>query len=72
MQELECPDWVYDYETFVAFDESGRQQFADALQVAATRGDGGQPEQTKLGEQVRPLPPVFVKGTWQDAMSKQK
>jgi hypothetical protein len=63
MQESEGPDWVYDYETFVAFDEAGRQQFADALQVAAARGDDGQANQTKLGEQVRPLPPVFVKGT---------
>ena len=72
MQESEGPDWVYDYETFVAFDEPGRLQFAEALQVAAARGDSKQPEQTKLGEQVRPLPPVFVKGTWQDAMNRQK
>ena len=63
MQESEGPDWVYDYETFVAFDELGRQQYANALRVAAARGEDGQPSQTKLGEQVRPLPPVFVKGT---------
>ena len=72
MQESEGPGWEYDYETFVAFDEAGRQQYADALQVAAARGDGGQPELTKMGEQLSSLPPVFVEGTWQDAMNKQK
>jgi hypothetical protein len=72
MQESEGPDWEYDYETFVAFDKLGRQQFADALRVAASRGSDGQNGQTKLGEQVRPLPPVFVEGTWKDALNKQK
>ena len=69
MQESEGPEWVYDYETFVAFDEPGRQQFVDALQVAASRGETSQPSLTKLGEQVRPLPPVMVKGTWKDALN---
>lgn len=72
MQESEGPGWEYDYETFVAFDKLGRQQFADALRVAASRGSDGQNGQTKLGEQVRPLPPVFVEGTWKDALNKQK
>ena len=67
MQESEGPGWEYDYETFVAFDEPGRQQYADALKAAATRGADDQPGQTKQREQERPLPPVFVKGTWQDA-----
>ncbi len=70
MQESEGPDWKYDYETFVAFDEPGRQQFVDVVKGKATRSGDSQPEKTKLGEQMRPLPPVFVKGTWKDAMNK--
>lgn len=70
MQESEGPDWKYDYETFVAFDEPGRQQFADIVQGKATRSGDSQSVQTKLGEQIHPLPPVFVKGTWKDASKK--
>ena len=73
MQESEGPGWEYDYETFVEFDQSGRQQYVDALQAAAaSRGNDSQPEQTRPGDQMRSLPPVFVKGTWQDAVNGQK
>ena len=67
MQESEGPGWEYDYETFVAFDEPGRQQFANALRTAAARGNGSTSDYDKA---TRPLPPVFVPGTWKDAMKK--
>ena len=67
MQESEGPGWEYDYETFVAFDEAGRQQFANALRTAAARGNGSRSDYDKA---TRPLPPVFVSGTWKDAMKK--
>ena len=68
MQESEGPDWVYDYETFVAFDEPGRQQFVNALRTpAAARGN----DNVEEDKATRPLPPVFVSGTWKDAMKNK-
>jgi hypothetical protein len=69
MQESEGPDWVYDYETFVAFDEPGRQQFVNAQRTAAARGNDSVSDYDKA---TRPLPPVFVSGTWKDAMKNKK
>ena len=70
MQESEGPDWKYDYETFVAFDELGRQQYAAALRTAAARAKDGAPEANKDDVSTRPLPPVFIPGTWKDALKK--
>jgi thiol-disulfide isomerase/thioredoxin len=66
MKESEGDSWTYDYEMFVAFDESGRSQFVDALTNASRRAP-------KAGEkqQVRTAPPVFLKGTWRDALNKK-
>lgn len=71
MQESEGHGWEYDYETFVAFDELGRKQFVDARRVSATRGNGTAPGNDRQSEATRPLPPVFVPGTWKDAMNKK-
>ena len=68
MQESEGPGWEYDYETFVAFDEPGRQQFANALRTPAARGNDGMSDYDKA---THPLPPVFVSGTWKDALKKK-
>ena len=67
MQESEGPDWVYDYETFVAFDEPGRQQFVNGQRVASSRGN----DNVEEDKASRPLPPVFVSGTWKDAMKNK-
>ena len=66
MKETEDEGWTYDYETFVAFDEAGRSQFVNALANAPRRAP-------KAGEkqQVRTAPPVFLKGTWRDALKKK-
>lgn len=71
MQESEGPDWKYDYETFVAFDEPGRQQFVNAQRKAAARGNDSASDYDKENNATRPLPPVFVSGTWKDAMKKK-
>lgn len=67
MKESEGDGWTYDYETFVAFDANGHQQFVEALPNASRRAP-------KAGEQqqIRTAPPVFVKGTWRDALKKKK
>ena len=65
MQESEGPNWTYDYETFVAFDDAGRKQFADAFTVNKARGDKAPKQPTLLT-----APPVFKKGTWRDALKK--
>ena len=71
MQESEGAKWKYNYEKFVKFDEKGRQQFVESLTTAAARSDkGGKPDDEMEKTQMRPLPPVFVPGTWQDAMKK--
>ena len=66
MKESEGDGWTYDYETFVSFDEAGRSQFVNALANAPRRAP-------KAGEkqQVRTAPPVFLKGTWRDALKKK-
>ena len=67
MKLSEGPDWVYDYETFVAFDENGRNEFAATNSQMARRKDA--PEQNHdLDENFQPLPPVMKQGTWQDAI----
>lgn len=71
MQESEGPDWKYDYETFVAFDEPGRQQFVNAQRKAAARGNDSASDYDMENNATRPLPPVFVSGTWKDAMKKK-
>lgn len=65
MQESEGPTWKYDYETFVAFDAKGREEFAAAF---ANASRGTTPAPNEVDEKTLPLPPVFVNGTWQDAM----
>ena len=66
MKESEGDGWTYDYETFVNFDVAGHNQFVDALTNASRRAP-------KAGEsqQIRTAPPVFVKGTWRDALKKK-
>ncbi|MBR1389674.1 MAG: hypothetical protein IJ569_08650, partial [Prevotella sp.] len=62
-------DWQFDYETFVAFDEKGRTEFAKALpehwtiDLARTRSAADNGEQ-------RMLPPTFIKGTWRDLLAR--
>ena len=67
MQESEGANWEYDYETFVAFDAKGRQQYAQSLKAAAARSKDVPGKDDKEDLSTRPLPPVFVKGTWKDA-----
>ncbi len=69
MQESEGPSWTYDYETFVEFDKKGREEFA-AASAAASREARSEKQGTpsEVDKATLPLPPVFVKGTWQDAM----
>lgn len=69
MQESEGPSWTYDYETFVEFDKKGREEFA-AASAAASREARSEKQGTpsEVDKATFPLPPVFVKGTWQDAM----
>lgn len=69
MQESEGDGWTYDYETFVAFDAAGHQQYVDALNANAARQKRAPKVQH---EQLRTAPPVFLKGTWRDALNKNK
>ena len=66
MKESEGDGWVYDYETFVQFDAAGRQQFVNEMSYAGARS-----KDKRLESVVRTAPPVFVKGTWRDAMKKK-
>ena len=68
MKESEGDSWTYDYEEFVAFDESGRNQFVDALNANRARAKNKK-QQTRQVQ--RTAPPVFVKGTWRDALKKK-
>jgi hypothetical protein len=70
MKESEGDSWSYDYETFVAFDAAGRQQFADALNLNRAQKKNA-PKAIKK-QQIRTAPPVFLKGTWRDALKKNK
>ena len=71
MQESEGDGWTYDYETFVAFDAPGHQQFVDYLnrQNAAPRRIGRKDAERK---QILTAPPVFLKGTWRDVLEGKK
>jgi hypothetical protein len=74
MQESEGPDWQYDYETFVKFDEKGLQQFTDALQYkhaasARRTADATPQDDAQQDSQLRSLPPRIINSTWQDALS---
>ena len=66
MQESEGDDWTYDYEEFVTFDAAGHQQFVDALNNNRARRRSA----PALERQQLTAPPVFLKGTWQDALKK--
>lgn len=71
MQESEGKNWKYDYETFVRFDKKGLQQYVESLTSAGARStDGGKLGDEREKEWLRPLPPVFVPGTWRDALKK--
>ena len=70
MKESEGDSWSYDYETFVAFDAAGRQQFADALNLNRAQKKNAPKAIEK--QQIRTAPPVFLKGTWRDALKKNK
>ena len=65
MQESESNSWTYDYETFVAFDEAGRTEFVNALNSSARQRA---PKKGVKKAQQLSAPPVFVKGTWRDAL----
>ena len=69
MQESEGAGWTYDYETFVAFDEAGRTEFANAISSGARQQ--APRRSMKQQEQQLTAPPVFVKGTWRDALLKK-
>ena len=68
MKESEGDSWTYDYETFVAFDAAGHQQFVDALNTNRAR----KITDTKKDRKLLTAPPVFLKGTWRDALKKNK
>lgn len=69
MKESEGDSWTYDYETFVAFDVAGHEQFVSSLSGASgARGE----EAPKMQQIQRTAPPVFMKGTWRDALKKNK
>ena len=68
MKESEGDSWTYDYETFVAFDATGRAEFVNALSSSAkVRKVSNQEEQTTYQ---RTAPPVFLEGTWRDYLKK--
>lgn len=67
MRESEGEGWTYDYETFVAFDAAGHSQFVNALNTNAR-----QRRATNVQREQHTAPPVFVKGTWRDALKKNK
>jgi hypothetical protein len=72
MLESEGPDWQYDYETFVKFDENGRKQFTDALNAgneSARRANAPRQTNTQQDDLLRPLSPRIINGTWRDALS---
>ena len=71
MMESEGGSWTYDYETFVTFDAAGRSQFNSSLQNAPIRSasrDSNLTDQEIIYQ--RTAPPVFIKGTWRDALKK--
>ncbi len=68
MKESEGDGWTYDYETFVAFDAAGHQQFVNALNANRAR----KMTDAKMDRKLLTAPPVFLKGTWRDALKKNK
>jgi hypothetical protein len=68
MKESEGDSWTYDYETFVEFDLPGHEQFVSSLSnVSGARGE----KVPKMQDIQRTAPPVFLKGTWRDALKKK-
>jgi hypothetical protein len=68
MKESEGDGWTYDYDTFVAFDASAHEEFVSAMSKSKARGEKSPQAQPAL----RTAPPVFLKGTWRDALKKNK
>ena len=69
MKESEGDSWTYDYETFVAFDEAGRTEFVNSLSSSARQK--APKKGVKKQQQYQTAPPVFIKGTWRDALKKK-
>ena len=69
MKESEGDSWTYDYETFVAFDEAGRTEFVNSLSSSARQK--APKKGVKKQQQFQTAPPVFIKGTWRDALKKK-
>ena len=67
MQESEGSDWTYNYDTFVAFDAAGREQFAAAIKANMARGVKNPKQPSQLT-----APPVFKKGTWREAINQKE
>lgn len=65
MKESEGDGWTYDYETFVTFDALGQGQFSCSLPNHPSAPRRGA---TMVQREQRTAPPVFVKGTWRDAI----
>ena len=68
MQESEGNDWQYDYETFVGFDEKGREQYAAEMIIAASRAAKKDKESVTVDVRQQALPPVTIHSTWQEAL----
>ena len=69
MKESEGESWTYDYETFVTFDAAGHSQFVSSLRNnSRSRGD----KDLKAEPMPHTAPPVFLKGTWRDALKKNQ
>lgn len=69
MQESEGDGWIYDYETFVTFDSAGRAEYINALNSSARKM--APKKGMKQKQQHMTAPPVFLKGTWRDALKKK-
>lgn len=68
MQESEGAAWKYDYETFVSFDAKGREQFVSEQNTAMSRAMNTDKQSSAADKKPQTLPPVMVRGTWQDAL----
>ena len=64
MKESEGESWIYNYEDFVAFDEYGHNQYVQAIISASRRA-------SVVEREYRTAPPVFLNGTWRDALKKK-
>ena len=65
MQLSEGESWTYDYEEFVKYDEINRK--------SATRAAVRPLSEAEKKEYAKKhCPPIFIKGTWRDAMKKGK